>query len=128
MKRPALTSIAVVALAVSAIIAFRANTPETIDAQPVATENTAVGYKVEIDPVTGDFAEPAVIPEPSSYPVELQEALSTSTEGLEVVDAPGGGKMVDLQGRFQHTFVATVGEDGNVTAECDLPHANSEEE
>ena len=46
---------------------------------------------------------------------EMQNAVSTSHEGLFEEPAPGGGIMVNLQGRFQSLSVATTDADGNVT-------------
>jgi hypothetical protein len=85
------------------------------------------GYSVHIDAATGEFREaaPATATAAEVDPA-VEAALSRSTEGLVEVDAPGGGKMVDLQGRFQHTYVATMGDDGVLTVECDTD--NEEEE
>ena len=45
-----------------------------------------------------------------------QEAYSTSHEGLVETPSPvpGGGVMVDLQGRFLSPLTATVGADGKI--------------
>jgi hypothetical protein len=49
-----------------------------------------------------------------------EPALSTSTEGLEAVPSPvpGGGMMIDLQGRFQNAATATVDDSGQATVDC----------
>ena len=78
------------------------------------------GYKVHIDPVTGKITSPPpgqVAPEQSA---ELQNSLSTSSEGLVEVQSPvaGGGIILDLKGRFQDAMVGTIEADGKVTAEC----------
>jgi cytoskeletal protein RodZ len=52
---------------------------------------------------------------------ELQNALSTSQEGLEEQPAPDGGYMVDLQGRFQHLSVLAVNAQGNLVPQCVSP-------
>ncbi len=49
---------------------------------------------------------------------EMQNAVSTSHEGLVEVDAPGGGTMVDLQGRFRSLSIAETDADGNITVKC----------
>jgi hypothetical protein len=51
---------------------------------------------------------------------KLESALNASSEGLVEVPSPvaGGGVMVDLKGRFQNTFVATVDGAGQVDATC----------
>jgi hypothetical protein len=79
----------------------------------------AAGLTVYKDPVTG-----RLMPVP---PAELQKLLtedvrraaSMSHEGLVETAAPGGGVMIDLQGRFQNVMWATTGPDGVVTADCD---------
>lgn len=50
---------------------------------------------------------------------DIRRAASMSHEGLVETTAPGGGVMVDLQGRFQNVMWATTGPDGLVTADCD---------
>lgn len=91
-----------------------------------APVRAAAGYVVHIDPETGEF----VAPTQNTVSVELDEwmrnALSTSSEGLKVVPSPvpGGGMMVDLQGRFQNTFVAVVDESDHVAATCNSSHPN----
>ena len=71
---------------------------------PDPTPSGSSGWKVYVDPQTGvirDGPAPGTVPPPSS-PQE-QNALSTSTEGLVLVPSPvpGGGMMIDLQGRFK---------------------------
>jgi hypothetical protein len=113
------------ALLVIAVVAVAAwwrpwTAPETASADANVTTVTAAqaGYRVTIDPNTGELKdEPAPI-DMSNLPASLQNALSTSSEGLELVDAPGGGQMVDLRGRFQNTSVARVEADGTLEAPC----------
>jgi methionine-rich copper-binding protein CopC len=59
-------------------------------------------------------------PQTSALRDALGEALSTSSEGQVEVKStvPGGGYMVDLQGRFQNAMTVTVDEDGNISAPC----------
>jgi hypothetical protein len=59
-------------------------------------------------------------PQTSALRAAMGEALSTSSEGLVEVKstAPGGGYMVDLQGRFQNAMTLQVDENGNTTAPC----------
>ncbi|MGD8412940.1 MAG: hypothetical protein PVF33_01835 [Candidatus Latescibacterota bacterium] len=78
------------------------------------------GYVVEVDPATG---QPAPTPEgaaPVIFDEEMRNRLSTSSQGLVEVPSPvpGGGTMVDLQGRFQHAFVATADDTGRVDVNC----------
>jgi hypothetical protein len=50
----------------------------------------------------------------------LGNAVSTSSQGLVETPSPvpGGGTMVDLQGRFQNAMTMQIDEHGNVTAPC----------
>lgn len=50
----------------------------------------------------------------------LGNAVSTSSQGLVETPSPvpGGGVMVDLQGRFQNAMTMQIDEHGNVTAPC----------
>ena len=82
------------------------------------------GMRVYIDPVTG---------KPTSPPEESEKALpanatrlNTSSQGLVEVPSQvqGGGTMVDLQGRFQSSTSATVGEDGKLTIEHHGPEGS----
>jgi len=78
----------------------------------------SAGMMLYVDPETGKFLQS---PPPGSFPVEMSEegAYSSSSLGLAETAAPvGGGKMVNLHGRFQQAFVAKVGASGKVTATC----------
>ena len=73
--------------------------------KPDPTPSGTSGWKVYVDPQTGVIRRgpaPGTVPAPLS-PQE-QERLSTSSEGLVVVPnpGPGGGVMMDLQGRFHN--------------------------
>jgi hypothetical protein len=50
----------------------------------------------------------------------LGEAASTSSDGLvvEKIKAPGGGHMVNLQGRFQNAMTMSIDANGNTSAPC----------
>jgi hypothetical protein len=51
----------------------------------------------------------------------LGDAVSQSSEGLvqEKIQAPGGGYMVNLQGRFQNAMTMNVDGNGNtISAPC----------
>ena len=85
--------------------------------KPAAVPGSAPGMMIHIDPKTGAFLKE---PAPGSVPLlltpELQNALSTSHQGLIAVPSrvPGGGVKLDLQGRFRSPMVGTVDADGNV--------------
>ena len=75
------------------------------------------GMTIYIDPETGAFLkEPAPGHEPLQLTPQLQNALSTSDSGLVEVPSPvpGGGVMIDLQGRFQSPLVGTIDANGKV--------------
>jgi hypothetical protein len=85
-----------------------------------ATSVAAPGYRIYIDAATG-----GIVSEPNgTAPVVLdpgvQNALSTSAEGLVETPSPvpGGGVMVELDGRFQNAMMATVDGGGEMTAPC----------
>jgi hypothetical protein len=68
------------------------------------------------DPVTGELGDlPAEAPAQVSLPPD--DTLSTSSEGLVETPSPvpGGGVMVDLQGRFRSPLIATQDAEGKIT-------------
>ena len=117
MKRTVWTTVAAVAVVVAAYSQYTRPFPDIQSAPPgESVPRTDAGFVIHVDPQTGDLvADPAVV----DAPVTIDDALNQSSEGLEQVPAPvGGGRMVDLQGRFQNTYVATVDDEGNLEAEC----------
>ena len=86
-------------------------------AAPADTSAGAAGMRVYVDPNTGAVLQnpPAGAP---PLPLTLLErnSLSTSHQGLvEVPSAtPGGGYILDLQGRFQSPLMATIDASGKV--------------
>ncbi len=88
-----------------------------LDAVPA----TNVGMRVAIDPATGRITQDQLV-----NPVT--DPLNWSDEGLVQEKSPVSGTMINLQGRYQNTFVASVDESGNVTAECNEQTDNSEGE
>ena len=70
---------------------------------------------IYIDPQTGAILnEPAPGTVPFQVTPELQNALSTSHQGLVETPTAGGGVKVDLQGRFQSPLAATIDANGNL--------------
>jgi hypothetical protein len=72
---------------------------------------------IHIDPKTGALLkEPAPGTVPLQLTPQLQNALSTSHEGLVETPSsvPGGGVKLDLQGRFQSPLFVTIDADGKV--------------
>ncbi len=78
------------------------------------------GYRVYIDTATGSITDQPTGNEPIILDKKMQNALSTSSEGLREEPSPvaGGGTMIRLEGRFQNTSLATVGADGKIVAPC----------
>ena len=133
VTRGLLTSLLAASFAVSACPAF------SDEDQPVSTEQTqtgtgtsvpqpsaekpaavpvgASGMKIHIDPKTGAFLEEPA-PDQTSLELspQLQNTFSTSHEGLVEMPSsePGGGVMLDLQGRFQSPLIGTINTDGKV--------------
>ena len=86
-------------------------------AEKPAAVSGAPGMTIYIDPQTGAILnEPAPGTVPLQLTPELQNALSTSDQGLVEVPSsvPGGGVTVDLQGRFQSPLIATTDANGKV--------------
>lgn len=79
------------------------------DTGGVATVAPPPGMRAYVDPRSG-----ALAPEPPASAPPALPSTAHSTEGLVVRNAPGGGVMLDLQGRFQSRLVATVMPDGSV--------------
>ena len=106
-----------------------AESPQAVDSRAAETPGSHVagGMRVHVDPRTG---RPTSAPDAASRQMledamrrEMGDALSTSSDGLVEVASPvpGGGVMINLQGRFQSASVASV--DGDVvTVDC---HGNT---
>jgi hypothetical protein len=84
-------------------------------ATPGAVAGGAPGMTIYIDPTTGALlSEPAPGSVPLQLTPQLQNAFSTSHQGLVETPAPGGGVKVDLQGRFRSPLMATTDANGKV--------------
>ncbi len=83
------------------------------------TAPAAAGYWVYVDPETG--ARSARPPADAAAAMAADPAFSTSGQGLVPRPAPGGGEIIDLQGRFQSPTVLTVGPNGKVSVDCPHP-------
>ena len=86
-------------------------------AEKPAAVSSAPGMTVYIDPRTGALL-PGPTPDtvPLQLPPEMQNALSTSDQGLVEVQSsePGGGVKVYLHGRFQSPLFAITDANGKV--------------
>jgi len=109
-------------LVLSAALTSYTDAPFTSEAANLAVAPAMdVGMRIHIDPVTGELLDHP--PQPGTkFPLET-DALNTSTVGLVEEDSPVSGKMVNLQGRFQHNYTATVDAAGSLNANCDLPES-----
>lgn len=103
------------------------------DNPPATTGGTAApagraGQMIYADPATGArTAAPANSAEAAAA-LANNPALSTSQEGLVEQPAPGGGVMIDLQGRFRSAAEATIGPDGKPHVNCHSPGVPGGEE
>lgn len=107
------------ACAVVAAAAIVHTETERADTTAVPADS-APGYRVFIDAATGAIVSEPNGTEPVVLNKEMENALSTSSAGLQETASPvtGGGVMVQLDGRFQNAMMATVDEDGTLDAPC----------
>lgn len=74
-----------------------------------------MGY---IDPETGQITSTPRTPKqaPIELSPEMENAISTSSEGLEEKKSPlpSGGYYIDLEGRFQSPLIGTHDKDGKI--------------
>ena len=80
----------------------------------------ARGYSVvKVDPQTGELRFEPSTGKTSSLPLtpELESSLNRSASGLQITTGAGGGKMVDLRGRFRTLNIVRNSESG-LTVEC----------
>ena len=94
----------------------------TAEDTPVVTAPPSASMRAHVDPNTGAIVTAPVGP---STPAQIPPAASHSTEGLVEKPAPGGGVMLDLQGRFLSPMTATVAPDGAPHAKCHGPQAET---
>ncbi len=82
------------------------------------------GLRAHVDPQTGVLTvpPPKLRRQLSSRVLDL---VSTSHEGLEVVELPNGLSYVDLKGRFQSLTMATVGDDGKIRIHHGRPESEA---
>lgn len=111
MRGIVLTTVAILAIAAGL---SASGEPEQASAVPESTAGLTV-YK---DPATGRLMP--VPPEKLEELVseELRKTVSMSHEGLRETVAPGGGMMIDLQGRFQNAMQVRIGPGGQVFSDC----------
>lgn len=88
----------------------------------------ASGMRLYIDPKTGELLEAPPQGAEVQMSQEAMEPFSTSPVGLVQENAPGGGKMVNLRGRFQQAFTAAIDESGAVVFDCGHPDRLNEKD
>ena len=69
------------------------------------------GMQAHVDPATGKLLQEPAVPPPA-------QALPSRRPPLAEVPAPGGGTMVELDGRFMSTMTATLDADGSIRIDC----------
>lgn len=113
----AIRAVITTSLGVAAIVAIvHAHHPGTGAPSPGELNAGYARYTVTIDE-SGKFVEgPALV-----VPIKETDRIgfSSSSEGLVLKDSPvpGGGQMIDLQGRFRHSMAASVG-NGDLETDC----------
>ena len=76
------------------------------------------GMKAYKDPETGEFTAPQSSNALSAHTLEL----NTSSEDLVETQAPKGGIMINLQGRFRSFMSATKDTNGKLSVSCSQAH------
>lgn len=114
------------AAALGLALACRDGSPPQIAATPHApvAVGAASALKVHVDPKTGRFTAPPPATQAGARgPAPMD--LNTSHEGLveEPSPTPGGGFMVNLQGRFQSRAMVEVGTNGALMPRCETQGA-----
>jgi hypothetical protein len=96
-----------------------AHSPVAQTASATPTPYNNAGYVVHFDE-HGNIVEEVSPQSEAEFNAQLNEVINTSSEGLveKASPAPGGGTMVDLQGRFQSAATATVDKNGKVVVPC----------
>ncbi len=102
-------------------------TDNILTTQPAGVVATRPASRVFIDPQTGKLQSSPTKAQVRSgaltLPPELENALSTSTSGLQIETGAGGGKMVRLEGRFRHLNVVTTDGDSLSGVRCIDPQS-----
>jgi hypothetical protein len=99
-----------------------ANSVHSVTCSSQREPYTPSGRNVFVDPKDG-----RIIPRPNHAPLQAQNDLGTSGEGLR--EAPGktkgGGIKVHLQGRFRSTVSASMDSSGRLTTRCQTEESGS---
>jgi hypothetical protein len=87
--------------------------PDTSSA-PSEAAHAASGMLVYKDPTTGDF----VLPPPESLAATQKNTARAAGTALTEKPSPGGGTMVELNGRFRNYVRLRVSDAGELTGDC----------
>ena len=90
------------------------STDAAASSAPAAAAPGRAGSWIQVDPQTGKRIPGRPLP----AAIAADPAFSTSHSGLVEEAAPGGGMMINLQGRFRSAATATVGADGKPIVGC----------
>lgn len=88
------STIAICVVAVSCIACADNPRDSSAPAAPAAVQG---GMRVHVDPETGEFLDKP----PAKIQPQTEQNRAPAVQPLEERDAPGGGKMVDLEGRYK---------------------------
>ena len=100
------------------------NTEQIItEKQKVQKTMSNQGYKVFIDPSTGQISAPPKIEKSDATTLQIEEnnALQTSHQGLYEERMPDGSYRLNLQGRFQSSIHARLDKSGKPVISHNLP-------
>jgi hypothetical protein len=98
-------------------------TEEPVPTAPTTTTPAApapaAGYRAHVD-FDGQFTEEAPPVDAAELNKALEQMIDTSSEGVveKPSPVPGGGVMVELNGRFQASMAAVIDADGKLTVPC----------
>lgn len=87
-------------------------------AEEISVPTGTSGMRAFKDPQTGRFTVPQSSNALSAHALEL----NTTSEDLVEMQAPKGGIMIDLQGRFRSFMSATRNKNGNLSVSCSQAH------
>ncbi len=129
MNKPALLLLLAATAALTVVLAASpASTPEPVTPEAPATAEIppAAGAAVSslavaMDPATGRLMPATAEQLADLLSEDMRKALSTSGADLfeEASPTPGGGVMIDLQGRFQSAQWARRAADGSLQVQCE---------
>ncbi|HVR30835.1 MAG TPA: hypothetical protein VMS86_15030 [Thermoanaerobaculia bacterium] len=94
---------------------------EEVEASPEEVDSPASGLRVFRDPETGQFVTDPNEAQRRLLALHPRAAVSRSVQGLRPFTLEGGGRGINLQGRFQSALMVRVMEDGSLRTTCGDP-------